>query len=266
MDKMVIVVFDSERKAYEGARALRDLDADGSISIYASAVLAKSQAGDVEVKQAVDSGPIGTAVGLLTGTLVGLFTGPIGLAAGLAAGALGGVVYDLAKIGVNEDFLADAGEALAPGRFAVIAEVWEEWVTPLDARMAAAGGSVLRRARAEVLDAQLDRDAATLRTELASLKAELAATAQQARGKLETTIDGVKTKLRDTQARTQQALEAAKQESAAKVQALQAKRARLHDERKAKLDARIEEVQAEYKVRSEKLSRAWELTKQALAV
>ena len=35
MDRMLVVVFNNETKAYEGERALLQLDAEGSISVYA---------------------------------------------------------------------------------------------------------------------------------------------------------------------------------------------------------------------------------------
>src|SRR3990172_7604586 len=105
MDKMLVVGFDSELKAYEGSRALQELQNEGSINLYAKAVIARDASGKVEVKQAGDMGPVGTAVGLLTGSLIGLIVGPVGLAIGAYAGTVGGLVYDLANAGVGEDFL-----------------------------------------------------------------------------------------------------------------------------------------------------------------
>ena len=35
MDKMLVAVFENESKAYEGSRILKQLDAEGSIAIYA---------------------------------------------------------------------------------------------------------------------------------------------------------------------------------------------------------------------------------------
>jgi len=58
MDRMLVVVFDSEGKAYEGKKALLQLDGEGSISVYAYAVLAKHADGTATVKQGDDSGPI----------------------------------------------------------------------------------------------------------------------------------------------------------------------------------------------------------------
>lgn len=36
MDRMLVVVFDNESKAYEGSRSLQQLDGDGSIAVYAA--------------------------------------------------------------------------------------------------------------------------------------------------------------------------------------------------------------------------------------
>src|SRR5512138_2765698 len=105
MDKILVVVFDSESKAYEGSRALQDLQNEGSIWLYAKAVISRDAGGKVEVKQEDDTGPVGTAVGMFTGSLIGLIGGPVGLAIGAYAGTLGGLVYDLANVGVSEDFL-----------------------------------------------------------------------------------------------------------------------------------------------------------------
>ena len=89
MDKMLVVVFDSELKAYEGSKALQELQNEGSINLYAKAVIARDASGKVAVKQQGDMGPVGTAVGLLTGSLIGLIGGPVGLAIGATPGRTG---------------------------------------------------------------------------------------------------------------------------------------------------------------------------------
>jgi len=75
------------------------------------------------VKQQGDMGPAGTAVGLLTGSLISLVGGPVGLVIGAGAGTFGGMVYDLAHLGVGQDFLGEVGKSLLPGKAAVVAEV-----------------------------------------------------------------------------------------------------------------------------------------------
>lgn len=266
MDKILIVVFDSEKKAYEGLKALKELDAEGSIELYSTAVIAKDGSGNVTVKQAADEGPLGSAVGMLTGSLIGLLGGPAGVVIGAGAGMIGGGLYDLARVGVGEDFLGEVDEQLRPGKTALVAEVWEEWVMPVDTRMASADGIVFRRARGEVLDALIERDTAAQKAEFAQLKEEYARASREARAKLQTKLDGAKAKLQATQERAKAAFEAAKQETDAKAKSLQQKVTKSQGEAKAKLQTRIDKIRSEHKQRSEKLHQAWELTKEALAV
>lgn len=265
-DKMIVVIFDDEKKAYEGIKALKDLHAEGSITLYASAVIAKDAGGKVTIKQEADEGPLGTGVGLVTGSLIGLLGGPVGVAIGATAGTFGGVLYDLAKAGVGEDFLSEVEQQLQPGKVAVVAEVWEEWVMPVDTHMEAAGGVVFRRAREEVLDDQLERDAAAHKAEIAELKAERARAGKEAKAKLQAKIATAKAKLQATQDRANAALEATKREMDAKVKSLKEQMAKAQADRKAKLEKRIAEVQSEHKRRAAKLHQAWELTKEALAL
>lgn len=264
MDKMLVAVFDTESKAYEGSRILKQLDAEGSISLYATAVVAKDAGGKVTVKQVTEEGPLGTTAGLFAGSLLGLLGGPVGVAVGVGVGTLGGALYDLARVGVGDDFLAEVERQLQPGKCAVVAEIWEEWVMPVDTRLEAAGGTVLRRARDEVVDAQIEREAAALKTEIANLKAEHARATKEHKAKLEAKIEVAKGKLRATEDRAKATLAAVTEESKAKIKALQAKLAKAHGDAKAKLEARISEEQAKDKRRSEKLHQAWELAKQAL--
>lgn len=57
MDRMLVVVFDTETKAYEGQKALLELESDGSIVVYAYAVIAKNAEGNVTVRQSDDPDP-----------------------------------------------------------------------------------------------------------------------------------------------------------------------------------------------------------------
>ena len=45
MERMLVVVFDDEKRAYEGSRALNQLDGDGSIAIHAASVIEKKADG-----------------------------------------------------------------------------------------------------------------------------------------------------------------------------------------------------------------------------
>jgi len=263
-DKMIVTVFDNEKKAYEGVKVLKELHAEGSITLYASAVITKNGAGKVSVKQVDDQGPVGTGVGLATGTLIGLLGGPVGVAIGAGVGAFGGMMYDLAKVGVGGDFLEEVAQHMKRGKVAVVAEAREEWVMPLDTRMEAAGGVVIRRMRDEVLDSQIERDAAALKAEIADLKAERARANREAKAKLQVKINVAQARLQKTRERAKAAAEATEQEMEAKVKALKEQIAKTNGEARARLEARIAEIQSDHKRRAKKLHQAWELTKEAL--
>ena len=49
-------------------------------------------------------------------------------------------------------------QQLQPGKFAVVAEIQEDWTTPVDTRMEAIGGKVFRRALSEVKHAVNEED------------------------------------------------------------------------------------------------------------
>ena len=153
MSKFVVVTLPDEAKAYEGTRALKELHAEGSLTVYGMAVVAKDRDGKVSVKEAAAAGPLGLAVGALVGGLLGILAGPVGAIAGAAGGALVGSYSDLFNLGLGTDFVQKVSAELAPGKTAIIAEVAERWDTPTDSRMAALGGTVLRSWRSDVEDA-----------------------------------------------------------------------------------------------------------------
>ena len=67
MSTFVVALFPTEAKAYDGTRAMKDLQAEGSFMLYGMAVVTKAADGKLAVKETVEKGPLGTAVGLLTG-------------------------------------------------------------------------------------------------------------------------------------------------------------------------------------------------------
>ena len=265
MDKMIVVVFDSETKAYEGSKAFQELQNEGSIDLYSIAVIARDASGKVVVKQKGDMGPVGTAVGLLTGSLIGMIGGPVGLILGVGVGTAGGLAYDLARLGVGQDFLTEIEETLQPGKAAVIAEVGEDWTVPVDTRMAALGGAVLRRTRSEFVNEQSERDIAALKADLDKVEAEYHQTTGESKAKLQKKVDAARGRLHAAQDEIQARVEASEVEIDAKILTLQDQAAKESGERKARHEARIAELQAEQKRSRDQLKKVWEDAKKALS-
>lgn len=266
MNKLIVTVFKDETKAYEGVKALEQLHAENALTLYATAVIAKDANGAITIKQQADEGPLGTVLGMTTGSLVGLIGGPVGMVAGAAAGTLLGSLYDIAEVGISGDFWDEALQQLSPGKVAVIAEADEDWVTPLDARMESLGGVVFRRVRSEFVDQQIEREIAADQAEIASLKAERDQAVGEAKAKLKAKIDAAEARLRARSDQLKQRIEASKRETEAKVTSLQEQVARAKGEAKARLEKRMAQERAGHKVRVDKLSQAWELIKEAARV
>jgi hypothetical protein len=175
------------------------------------------------------------------------------------------MLYDLVHLGINEDYLYEVEKSLQPGKAAVVAEVWEEWSLPVDNRMESLGGVVIRQSRWEFIDARMERDIEALNTDLAELEAEHDQATGEAKAKLQKKVVAAKAKLQAAQGEFQARIEASQKETDAKIKSLQEQAAKESGERKAKREARIAELKADQKRRSDLLKQSWELTKQALS-
>lgn len=246
MEKMLVVVFENETTAYQGSRALHQLDSEGSITIYAEAVVGKNGNGTLTVKQTEGDFPVRTVSGTAIGSLIGLLGGPVGFALGALVGTMAGGFADLFASGVDSDFVAEVSNVLTPGKYAIVADVSEEWVIPVDTRMEALDGFVFRTAKQSVEEAQRARDIAEMRAELDQLKAERARVAAEHKAKLQAKIDHLNTRLQAKLQQAKQRSEQIKSETDAKVLALNQKAAKAQGDAKAAINARVTDIKKQY--------------------
>ncbi|HTY74103.1 MAG TPA: DUF1269 domain-containing protein [Candidatus Nanoarchaeia archaeon] len=243
MERMVVVVFENELKAYDGSRALKALDSEGSISIHAEAVIKKNDDGTIAVKESGADFPIRTVGGTVVGSLIGLLGGPVGLVVGAVGGTFAGAVWDMNHAGVNADFVSEVSARLTPGKWAIVADISEDWVTPVDTRMEALGGTVFRVTRANVEHDQYSKDVAIIKADIAQLKAEQAKSRADQKAKLQTKIDNLNTKLQNKLSQAKLRSEQREKEAKAKVEALEKKAAEAKGEAKATIEKRIAEIE-----------------------
>ena len=225
MDRMVVVVFDSEARAHEGKQSLHELDREGTVSVYASAVLAKRADGTTFVTQGDEIGILGTLVGTSFGTLLGLLAGPVGAAIGATAGLGLGAGVDLDHARIGDDFIDDVSKQLTPKKAAVVAEIEEDWTTPVDNIMESLGGTVFRRALSEVRHTVNQEEVAAMKADLAQLKAEHAQARADRRGKLMDRINELDSKIQARLQKAKERREAGEREAQAKAEALRVKAA-----------------------------------------
>lgn len=264
MNKVIFVTFDSEPKAFEAARSLWEMQRDGFITVYEDAVVVKEATGKVVVRDQPDAGPIATIGGMLTGGLIGVLGGPIGAAVGLGTGTMIGAAFDLSREGVAADFVEDAGARLEPGKVALIADIDEEWQAPLDSRMEALGGKVLRQTKLQIEDAYYERDIENAQKEVAALEAERLAAVKAAQTdkarkdaeKLQKKIDEAKQSVAAKENALTAQVQSVKEQGQDKVAALEAQKATATVEAQAQLDKRLASVRADYDRRIKRLQEA----------
>ncbi len=146
MNELAVVVFEDERQAYRGSRALRELVRDNQLSRYADGIVTRTVDGTRVMCRQLHTGHVGMQLCLLMGGLVGLLRAPLGIAFGAGTGMLVGVLLDLVvRTSIRKEFLGAASPHLLPGGATLVTEIDEISPTPLDTRMKNLGGQVFRR-------------------------------------------------------------------------------------------------------------------------
>ncbi len=243
---MIVVVFNSEFMAYKGLAILKQLDDEGSISIHAGGIIEKISDRKVTILQTKDKFPVRAVGGTAIGSLIGLLGGPVGVLAGATSGILLGTLDDLHRSGVNAEFVDDVSSKLAPGKYAVVADISEEYVSPLDIKMTELGGQVFRTRKRYVEIDQMKEDIATFNSDIAQLNKEMKNAWGEQKANLQAKIE----KLREKRAKkieyATERLEQAKKERDIKVLALKEKAANAHDKTKAAIEARVTQINNDY--------------------
>jgi hypothetical protein len=87
---------------------------------------------------------------------LGALAGPVGAAGGAGIGAATGgtlgMIADLDRADTRQEAADETGFVLGVGQSAVIADVSEDWTTPIDSRIHKLGGKVYRRPRSDIRD------------------------------------------------------------------------------------------------------------------
>ena len=136
-----------------------------------------------------------------------------------------GAGTDLNNARIGEDFIDDVSKVLTPNKVAVVAEIEEDWTTPVDTRMEAIGGTVFRRALADAKHTIHEENVAAMKADVAQMKAEQAKAHADRKAKLQEKINQLDSKIQVQLQKAKDRREAAQREVQAKAQVLKAKAA-----------------------------------------
>jgi uncharacterized membrane protein len=240
MEKIMVIVFENETKAYQGIKVLKRLDSEGSVTLHQGVLLRKAQDGKLQLDEtAMVELPVQTMAGTAIGALIGLLGGPPGVLFGAATGAVTGMIGDVVVGTLDGDFIKEVDGQLLPGTAAVALDLSEEWVTPIDSEVQPLAKSITRRMKIDVEDDLLARRADASDKELAGLEKELNRATAAQKVLLEKRIEELKIRAKRQMARADNKKRQLKSESQAKVKGLQQKLSAAAKEAKANIEERL---------------------------
>lgn len=170
MDNYVAIVVDNDTTAFDVLHAVWKLDDKGDITVHGAAVVHRDKFGYTQVRTKDTDPGLRTLIGTGIGALLGALAGPIGAAAGAtiaagtaagigaAAGGVAGLTADAVKADEHDQAAYEANFVLKPEKSAVIAEVSEDWTTPLDTVAQRFGGTIYRRGKGDIRNDSWDYD------------------------------------------------------------------------------------------------------------
>lgn len=158
MSDLLVIAYDDEATAFEVRAELVRMQKEYLLQLE-DAVVVTRPGGEVMLHQAVNMTATGAVGGGMWGALIGLiFLNPlVGAAVGAASGALAGRFTD---VGINDDFIREVGQSVAPGGSAVFLLIRKMTADRVLQRLEQFGkrGRILRTSLSEADEAKL-RDA-----------------------------------------------------------------------------------------------------------
>lgn len=193
---VIAVSFEDDASAYNAMTRLKELDSQRRVGVQEAVVVVRREDGQVVEKDKIEAMALpSTAAGALVGLLIGILGGPFGMLVGSASGVFIGSLFDVEDITETESALSAISSSLKPGRTALLGVLAEESPEVVDSAMSEFGGTVLRRAEADVeaevataekaaRKAKAQARKELLRSHREHDKAELNARLEELRGKL----------------------------------------------------------------------------------
>lgn len=177
MENIIVATFNDEARAIEGLHKLNELENEGDISVYNKILIRKGSKGDYEVLKDENMNGWITIAGMAFGGLVGAFGGPVGFAVGLYSGTLIGAVIDFTHYEFEQDFIETMSKSIPSGSVSIIAELDEDSSVFIDEYFKPLGAIIWRSNVYEAHDKFVEKQMSTIDSEIQTAENEFAAAA-----------------------------------------------------------------------------------------
>jgi uncharacterized membrane protein len=143
MNDLIVIAYPTEERAEQAREKLLGMQKEYLIELNDAAIAVKEADGSVKLNQLFNATALGAASGSFWGLLIGMiFMSPlVGAAVGAASGALGGALIDF---GVDDTFMKDVAQSIAPGQAALFLLVRKITTDKVLADLRPFGGTILR--------------------------------------------------------------------------------------------------------------------------
>ena len=170
------------------------------------------------------------------------------------------MILELSNVGFDGGFLDKVSRHLLPGTAAIVSEIDEERLTPIDTLLESQGGIVFRCVRREVMDAQIANELDALHREIHTIEGQLLHTRDQSKDQLQVMLKVKKDRLQATKDRARYRAASIKLEAEAKIVSLQERAAKAEGGIKARLERLANEVRVDYVNRATTLNLSWKIS------
>jgi hypothetical protein len=231
LNNLVVTVFPDEATADEGLRVLEELHREGTVTAYATAVIERAGSGELSIKRHDRGGPLA----------------------------------DLLRRGLAGEVILAVQRELPPGTSALVAEISDDSLDTMAARMEALGGKVTHDRLTDFLSGLIEEDTADTRADFADLAAEHAARKSEVTTTvLDFELENSREKLRRTAVQARERLDRIKQEIEAKLDLLRDQAAKARPDVRDRIQQRVRDLRKDLEQREAKLREAYELADEAL--
>lgn len=141
--ELILAVFEDESQASDAFQALKSAEKEKLIDLENVVVIHKEDEGKIHVKETAESISGEAGLGAIIGGALGILAGPVGMVLFATTGAvLGGLSAKLDDVGFDDSRLKRLGEALQPGKSAVLAVIENKAKNEIVSKLESLGAEV----------------------------------------------------------------------------------------------------------------------------
>ena len=155
---VVVALFDDDEAGVQAYKDLRSAEKDKKIDLENSVVVSKDEEGKILINEEAEKIAGGVGKGALVGGALGLLAGPPGvIALGAIGAALGGLTAKLDDVGFDDTRLERLGEALQPGKSAILAVIEIKAKNEIVAELESLGAKVATESLPKDIGEQIEK-------------------------------------------------------------------------------------------------------------